>query len=388
MAKKTKPRLGRGLSSLMGTPVRVDQGPRMAAPEAPGEPREAREAAGSAPGRGGGGEPAGAAASENVGAETPEAGGNGERGAGRLVFVRVSEVSPGRYQPRRSAEGPGLEGLAASIRASGVIQPIAVRRVGGGDGGGSGGGWELIAGERRWRAAQIAGLETIPAVVVELSDQEAAEWGLVENVQREDLTPIERGEALRRLADEFGLSQSALGERVGLDRSSVANLMRLVELEDPIRRLIEAGPEGGGLSSGHGKALLGIPSDSRGPNGAVRVRLAERAAREGWSVRKLEQAVRVLIEGGAIAGVTDGDGRPAGGGVGGSGGGSGGGEGADREYALALMRQIEQQMSEQFSTRVRLRTDKTGKRGSMTLDFYDLDHFEGLVRKMGVRLDL
>ncbi|MEO0629658.1 MAG: ParB/RepB/Spo0J family partition protein, partial [Planctomycetota bacterium] len=187
---------------------------------------------------------------------------------------------PNRFQPRSDFAAGGLAELAASIRSEGVMQPILVRP--GSGGGSTGGRYELVAGERRWRAAKLAGLETVPAIVRELTDESSAEWALIENVHRQDLNAMERAEAMASLLSRFGMSQTALAEKLGLERPTVANLVRLIELDPPIRELIAAGK----LGAGHGKALLGMPEGDR------RLRLAERAANEAWSVRRLETEVR------------------------------------------------------------------------------------------------
>jgi len=236
-----------------------------------------------------------------------------------------------------------LERLAASIRVSGVIQPVALRRsTTTGDT-----AWELVAGERRWRAATRAGLERIPAVVVHLDDRESAEWGLVENVQREDLNAIERGWALRRMVEHFALAHDAVADRVGLERSSVTNLIRLTDLETAIQDLIAQG----GLSAGHGKALLSFAP------GSARVEAARKAAEQKWSVRKLEELAR--------------------------------GESASRargqEPRSVQVADLEQRLSEHLGTRVQIRTDSSGVRGRISVSFYDLDQFDGLMAKMGYR---
>ncbi|MEO1129986.1 MAG: ParB/RepB/Spo0J family partition protein [Planctomycetota bacterium] len=260
-----------------------------------------------------------------------------------LQMLALGSIRPGQFQPRADAASSDLEPLAASIRSSGVIQPIAVRPAGAG-------AWELIAGERRWRAASLAGQERIPALVVEADDRQAAEWGLIENVQREDLSPIERGEALKNLASTFGASHTDLGERVGLDRSTVSNLIRLTELEPQIRALLSTGA----LGAGHGKALLSIP-----PGGA-RVKLAERAAKEQWSVRRLES-----VEGERAPGTTR----------------------TRTKDADPQIADLERQIGEHLGTRVRVQTDGKRAKGRLVIDFYDPDHFDGLLRALGVRLE-
>jgi ParB family chromosome partitioning protein len=189
----------------------------------------------------------------------------------RLPIERVSR-DPG--QPRKTFDEAKLRELAESIRSQGLIQPILVRRTGA--------DFRLIAGERRWRAAQLAGLHEIPAIVRDVTEAEAFELALVENLQRTDLNPLEEAEGYRRLVDEFGLTQEQVGERVGKDRASVANALRLLQLPDPVKALLSSGA----LGMGHARALLGVSSE------AGLVGLADRVAREGLSVRETERLVR------------------------------------------------------------------------------------------------
>lgn len=266
-----------------------------------------------------------------------------------LTQILVSEIEPNKFQPRREFPDESIRALAQSIKESGVIQPIIVRKKSGI----AGAGYELIAGERRLRAAVLAGLEKIPAIVREVSDLESAQWALVENVQREDLNAIDKGLALAALCARFGLTQQQAGERVGLDRSSVANLIRLTELPAAVRALIAEGK----LSAGHGKALLSV-GDLR------RVEpLAARAAQEGWSVRRLEMACGQESDLALSAGSQAPE-APAGRG--------------------AIRADLERRLGEALGTRAWVRANAQGTKGSITLAFYDLDHLEGLLRKLGV----
>jgi len=245
---KTRKRLGRGLASLMNQPVSVKP-PLM--PASREQPAAAR------------------LPSETLSADV----GNG------LRMIAVDRIQPNRYQPRKQIDPIRLEALAASIRQSGVMQPILVR-----NGQGSA-GYEIVAGERRWRAAQLAGLKELPAIHCDLDDAGAAEWALVENLQREDLDPIERAEAFAALVSEFGLTHSQIAERVGMDRSSVANTIRLNSLDAQTKSDIRAGR----LSQGHAKALLAITDAS------IRRALAQSAVRQGWTVRRLEREVEEIV---------------------------------------------------------------------------------------------
>jgi len=192
-----------------------------------------------------------------------------------IVRIAVEQIVRDPGQPRKTFDETKLRELAESIRTQGVIQPILVRR--------DGPEYRLIAGERRWRAAPLAGLHEVPAVVRDVSPAEALELALVENLQRTDLNPLEEAEGYRRLIQEFGLTQDQVGERVGRDRTSVANALRLLQLPQPVKDLLATGA----LGMGHARALLGMA-------GAELVRTAERIAREQLSVREVERIVRTV----------------------------------------------------------------------------------------------
>jgi ParB family chromosome partitioning protein len=185
--------------------------------------------------------------------------------------IDIDLIEPSPYQPRSRFREEALEELARSIRASGIIQPLVVRPVGA--------KYQLIAGERRWRAAQRAGLTKVSAIVRQVSDELALEMTLVENIQREDLNAIEAARAFERLMDEFQLTQETVAERTGKDRATVANAIRLLKLEPNIQEWIEEGK----LSAGHGRALLSV-ADAQ-----LRLRYAQRAARGGLTVRQIER---------------------------------------------------------------------------------------------------
>jgi ParB family chromosome partitioning protein len=192
-----------------------------------------------------------------------------------LRTVAIEEVHPSASQPRKTFDDVRLGELAESIRVQGIIQPLVVReRVGG--------GYELVAGERRWRAAQRAGLHEVPVVVREIAPGRAFEMALVENLQREDLNPIEEAEAYQRLVAEFGYTQESLATRVGKDRSTVANALRLLRLPEVVRSLVISGR----LGMGHARAMLGLDSDQ----GIERV--ARQTVSRGLSVRQVESLVR------------------------------------------------------------------------------------------------
>ncbi len=196
--------------------------------------------------------------------------------AGELRELPVELIKPNPSQPRTNFEPEALAALAASIEASGVVQPLLVRPL-------PDGSYELVAGERRWRAAQQAGLEKVPAVVRDQAEAERLQAALIENMVREDLNPVEEAKACAALVEGLGLTKEELAKRVGRSRPAVSNLIRLLELPDEALELLEAGD----LSEGHGKALLGAPGND------VRRRLARDAARGGWSVRETEERARL-----------------------------------------------------------------------------------------------
>ena len=193
---------------------------------------------------------------------------------GSFRRLPVDVIRRGRHQPRRVVEESALEELAHSVRTRGIVQPIVVRPAGPGS-------FEIVAGERRWRAAQMAGLDEVPAVVRECSDREAAAVALIENIQREDLNPIEEAEGYRTLADEFGLTHQELADAVGRSRSSVSNALRLLDLNDDVRALVERGD----LDMGHARALLAL-------SGAVQSEAAAEVVKRGLSARETEKLVR------------------------------------------------------------------------------------------------
>ncbi|MGB3050771.1 MAG: ParB/RepB/Spo0J family partition protein [Polyangiales bacterium] len=192
----------------------------------------------------------------------------------------IEDVHPGRMQPRGRMGAEGLAELAASIREHGVLEPILVRKR-------ASGGFEIIAGERRWRAAQQAGLKEVPVFQHDLGDEAAFEAALVENLQREDLNPLETARAFQRLVDDYGYTQETIATKVGKERSTVANALRLLKLPQDVMELIEDGQ----LSEGHGRALLSAPSVSS------MKKLARSAVSKGWSVREAERQARRLARG-------------------------------------------------------------------------------------------
>jgi len=213
------------------------------------------------------------------------ASGSGEERAETILReVPVDLLCRGQYQPRVDMHEDTLKELAESIKVQGVVQPIVVRSIGRSNGETR---YEIVAGERRWRAAQLAGLDTVPALVRDIPDEAAVAVALIENIQREDLNPIEEARSLARLVQQFEMTHAEAAEAVGRSRAAVSNLLRLLELPPAVIELLESGR----LDMGHARALLGVGSEPE------LVDLAQRAARHGWSVRETERAVRRIAAG-------------------------------------------------------------------------------------------
>lgn len=268
-------------------------------------------------------------------------------------MVLLSSLYPNKNQPRKQFDSASLERLAESIRSAGVMQPILVRAAG------ISGTYEIVAGERRYRAAGLAGLDQIPAIVVDINDEESAEWALIENMQRDDLAPMEKARALRALAERFNLTHAQIAEKVGLDRSSVTNMIRLTELEPEIIALLDQRK----LSLGHGKALLSCPAGER------RVELARLAVEDEWSVRRIERAGATVA---ATTPKTATSTSP-----------SPTTRNARKLENEAGIRDLEQQLSEFFGTKVELAVGTRGDKGRVIISFYGLDHFDSLMAKVG-----
>ena len=199
------------------------------------------------------------------------AGAVGDSSGDRLTSVPVRDIKPGRYQPRSQMDDEGLQELADSIKAQGVIQPVIVREHGLSQ-------YELIAGERRWRASQLAGLAEIPVVIKSIGDEAALAMGLIENIQRENLNPIEEAQGLKRPVDEFGLTHETVAKAVGRSRSAVSNSLRLLALPEPVQEMLFWRQ----LEMGHARALLPLPVMEQ-------LSLAQKAVKNGWSVREVER---------------------------------------------------------------------------------------------------
>jgi ParB family chromosome partitioning protein len=244
-----------------------------------------------------------------------------------------------------------LNDLSASIKEIGVLQPLLVRRL-------PDGTFQLIAGERRWRAAQRAGLVTVPAVIKETDDMSSVEQALVENLHRQDLSPLEEASAYQQLLDDFQLTHDDVAKRVGKSRSAVTNTLRLLNLPPAVQALLADGR----LSAGHAKALLGTPDR------AFQEQLARRAASEHWSVRAVEEAIR--DRGGESSdSATTGSARS-----------SGSGSGAGRALPPPGLVELENLLGEYLATRVNVKM--ANKKGTVTIEFADLDDLERLYHLM------
>ncbi len=194
---------------------------------------------------------------------------------GRVWNIAIDKLVPGIYQPRKTFEKISLQELSESIKQNGILQPIVVRKR-------TGGGFEIIAGERRWRAAQIAGLHEVPSLIREVSDRDALQIAIIENIQREDLDAIDEAEGYQRLIEEFAYSQQEVAEKVGKERSTVTNALRLLQLPREIKEMVTQK----NISTGHAKALLSLHDKTQ------QLRLAKAVVEKNLSVRALEQAIK------------------------------------------------------------------------------------------------
>lgn len=198
----------------------------------------------------------------------------------KIWKVGIDKLASGQYQPRRQFDKEALQELAQSIKENGILQPVVARRT-------SSGKLEIVAGERRWRAAQLAGLHEVPVILRNFNDKEALELAIVENIQREDLNPIEEAEGYSRLISEFKLSQQQVAEKVGKDRATVANAVRLLSLPEEVKTMISANE----LSVGHAKVLLALPEPKK------QIEYAKKVVNERIAVRKLEKMVQAVVKG-------------------------------------------------------------------------------------------
>ncbi len=263
-----------------------------------------------------------------------------------LATLPVDLLQRGKYQPRVDMRQESLEELAASIKAQGIVQPIVVRPVDGAAPGESQ-RYEIIAGERRWRAAQIAGLAAVPAVIRRVPDEAAIAMALIENIQREDLNPLEEARALERLISEFGITHQQAADAVGRSRAAVSNLLRLLELPDEITAFVERRE----LEMGHARALLGLPQRRQ------QIEVGGLVAKKGLSVRDTENMVRSMLAK------------------------SGGGAAASKDSGKALdpnVQRLQDELSEKLGAPVQIQHSGSGK-GKVVVTYHSLDELDGIL---------
>ena len=254
----------------------------------------------------------------------------------------ISQIRPNPYQPRTSWNQEQLAELCESIKANGIIQPIIVRK--------SEGGYQIIAGERRFRAAEMAGLELVPVFVRQATDEEMLELALVENIHRADLNPIERAKAYQNFINSFNLTQTDAAKRLGEDRTVISNYLRILDLPNEIKQMLSEGQ----LSMGHARAMLALPSDD------LRRKLANRAMAGRLSVREVERLVRKYLEG-----KTE--------------------QKAEKKEKLAHIIDLERQLQSILGTKVNIKANKRGQKGRIIIDYYSIDEFERLTERMGLK---
>lgn len=257
-----------------------------------------------------------------------------------IRHIPIERAKPNPYQPRTTWDPQELHDLAESIRTNGIIQPILVRQVQD--------GYEVIAGERRLRAAKEAGLETIPAMVRDADDAAMLELALVENIHRSDLNPVERATAYKNFIESLSLTQAQAAERLGQDRSVIANYLRLLDLPQDVRQMLIDRK----LTMGHARAILALPTDQ------LRRTLANRALAGRLSVRQVEQLVRRSLDG------------PA--------------ESRAVKEKSAHIADLENRLRESLGTKVIINSRKNGRQGRIIIEFYSLDEFDRLTEKMGL----
>ncbi|MCE9660037.1 MAG: ParB/RepB/Spo0J family partition protein [Burkholderiales bacterium] len=279
--------------------------------------------------------------------QTSESGAGG--GDGEPHTLAIDRLQPGKYQPRMHIDEAGLNELAESIKAQGVMQPVLVRRLGG-----AADRFEIIAGERRVRAARLAGLEQVPVLVRDVPDEAAAAMALIENMQREDLNPLEEARGVKRLTEEFGLTHEAAARALGRSRSATTNLLRLLQLSEPVQQLLL----GGAIEMGHARALLPL-------GGAEQIQAANEIVAKGLNVREAEKLAARQAAGSA---------------------GSSPLLRAKRQKSSDILR-LERQLSDSFATTVEIRLRDSGAakghRGEVAIAFGSLDELDGLLGKFG-----
>ncbi|GAB0153457.1 ParB/RepB/Spo0J family partition protein [Marinobacterium sp. BA1] len=258
---------------------------------------------------------------------------------GDLRQMSLDDIQRGRYQPRRDLEPQALEELANSIRAQGVMQPIVVRPV-------AEGRYEIIAGERRWRAAQMAGLSTIPVIIRDVPDEAAIAMALIENIQRENLNPIEEAIALHRLQTEFELTQQQVADAVGKSRSTITNLLRLMNLTDEVKKMLEYGD----IEMGHARALLAL-------EGLVQIKAADEVVTRGLSVRETELLVKRFQQ------PADAEEKPS-------------------KQPDEQLQQLAGELSQRFSVPVKINATASGK-GKISINFKSRDELDAILQLIG-----
>jgi len=332
--RKRPSRLGRGLSSLMASPTELPAVPVQLA-ETPASLSQGTKQV--------------AASTDQATEAMPEQADTGPLTG--LLHLPLDQIRPNPRQPREQFKPEAIASLAGSIREQGVMQPIVVRPIPEAERAESSGlRYEIVAGERRWRAAGEAGLTAIPALMRELTDEQCAEWALIENLQREDLNPIEKAHAFKRLADDFRLTQAQIAERMGLERSTITNHLRLLDLSDLVLDLVKRDL----LSMGQARAIAGLPDP------AQQKKLAEQAVREQLSVRKVEEEVRrVLNPVHTPKPVT-----------------------RDNHFA-----DLDKQLAAQLGTKVKVKPGRKKGTGTLSIEFYTLDQFESILERMQVSVE-
>ncbi|KRG46043.1 chromosome partitioning protein ParB [Stenotrophomonas panacihumi] len=292
--------------------------------------------------------PKGAATAPTASAAAPAVDPAGDVQPGEVLrHLPVGQLQPGKYQPRQEMDEGKLAELSESIKAQGVIQPIVVREL-------TPGRFEIVAGERRWRASQLAGLGEVPVVVRDLDDRTVIAMALIENIQREDLNPLEEAQALARLIEEFSLTHAEAAEAVGRSRASVSNLLRLLELPVAIRVLLESRR----LEMGHARALLTLVPE-------LAVKLANEAADQGWSVREVEHRAQQFAAGKVPGSLR----KPV---------------PAARVPQQADIASLETELSESLGTKVAINHGRGGK-GKLVIHYTDLDTLDGVLEKLRTR---
>jgi ParB family chromosome partitioning protein len=320
---RSKPRLGRGLSSLL------------AMSDIGGEATEAAETHESA--------------ESEVTPVTPDPKPALPEGGSMVAEVPISLICPNPNQPRRNFNEASLVELAASLKSTGLVQPIVVRQAAG--------GYELIAGERRLRAAKLAGLTALPAIIKIADSPTQAQMALVENIQREDLNPIDRAQAYRNLIDTLGLTQGELALRLGEDRSSIGHYLRLLDLTEPVKKYVLNGQ----VSLGHAKLLVGVTDI------ALQQELARRIVEEGLTVRALEKTISEP----PVASPSPGLAGPA----------------ARPDGSTAHLKDLERTFTRHLGMKVQIRASATRGRGKLIIQYQTLDEFDALKDRLGIEID-